>query len=41
VDNIPGLVVMMTPMGEVEFLNRQTLDYFGKISEELKDWAAR
>ena len=26
-------------MGEVEFLNRQTLEYFGKTSEELKDWS--
>jgi len=29
----------MGAMGEVEFLNRQTLGYFGKTSEELKDWA--
>jgi len=26
-------------MGEVEFLNQQTLEYFGKTSEELKNWA--
>lgn len=39
VDNIPGLVATMGPMGEVEFLNRQTLEYFGKTNEELKDWA--
>ena len=39
VDNIPGFVATMTAMGEVEFLNRQTLDYFGKTNEELKDWA--
>src|SRR5262249_54412094 len=26
-------------MGEVEFLNRQTLEYFGKTNDELKDWA--
>ena len=26
-------------MGEIEFLNRQTLEYFGRTSEELKDWA--
>jgi PAS domain S-box-containing protein len=26
-------------MGEVEFLNRQTLEYFGRTNEELKDWA--
>jgi PAS domain S-box-containing protein len=39
VDNIPGFVVTMGPLGEVEFLNRQTLEYFGKTTEELKDWA--
>jgi PAS domain S-box-containing protein len=25
-------------LGEVEFLNRQTLEYFGKTNKELKDW---
>jgi PAS domain S-box-containing protein len=39
VDNIPGLVATTGALGEVEFLNRQTLEYFGKTSEELKDWA--
>jgi PAS domain S-box-containing protein len=39
VDNIPGLVATMGPMGEVEFLNRQTLEYFGKPDEELKNWS--
>jgi PAS domain S-box-containing protein len=39
VDNIPGLVAATGAMGEVEFLNRQTLEYFGKTSEELKNWA--
>jgi len=38
VDNIPGLVATTGAMGEVEFLNRQTLKYFGKTNEELKDW---
>ena len=38
VDNIPGLVVTTSAMGEVEFLNRQTLEYFGKTNEELKNW---
>ena len=27
-----------TPKGEVEFVNQQILDYFGKSLEELKDW---
>src|SRR5215469_9188579 len=39
VDNIPGLVATTGAMGEVEFLNRQTLEFFGKTNEELKDWA--
>ena len=39
VDNIPGLVVTTAAGGEVEFLNRQTLEYFGRTREELKDWA--
>jgi len=38
-DRIPGLVATMSATGEVEFLNRQTLEYFGKTNEELKDWA--
>jgi len=39
VDNIPGLVATMGAMGEVEFLNRQTLNYFGKTEEELHNWS--
>lgn len=39
VDNIPGFVATMGATGEVEFLNRQTLKYFGKTSEELKNWS--
>jgi PAS domain S-box-containing protein len=39
VDNIPGFVATMSAAGEVEFLNRQTLEYFGKTSEELKNWS--
>jgi PAS domain S-box-containing protein len=39
VDNIPGFVATMGAMGEVEFLNRQILEYFGKTNEELKDWS--
>jgi formate hydrogenlyase transcriptional activator len=38
-DNIPGYVHTTTAAGEVEFHNRQTLEYFGKTKEELKDWA--
>jgi steroid delta-isomerase-like uncharacterized protein len=39
VDNIPGFVATMTAMGEVEFLNRQTLEYFGKTNDEMKSWS--
>jgi PAS domain S-box-containing protein len=39
VDNIPGLVATMGPLGEVEFLNRQTLEYFGKTKDELENWS--
>ena len=38
VDSIPGLVAAFTPAGEVEFVNRQILEYFGKTMEELKRW---
>jgi len=39
VDSIPGFVATMGAMGEVEFLNRQILEYFGKTKEELRDWS--
>jgi formate hydrogenlyase transcriptional activator len=38
VDSIAGLVAMMTPEGEVEFVNNRVLEYFGKTLEELKSW---
>ena len=39
VDSIPGFVATTSAMGEIEFLNRQLLEYFGKTTEELKNWA--
>ena len=39
IDNIPGLVATMSPMGEVEFVNQQILEYFGKTNEEMRDWS--
>ena len=39
VDSISGLVFTLNPAGEVELLNRQVLEYFGKTPEELKGWA--
>jgi len=38
VDNIPGLVALLAATGDVEIVNRQLLEYFGKTLEELKDW---
>src|SRR5262244_2238051 len=35
---IDGLIMTATPKGEVEFVNQQVLDYFGKSLEELKYW---
>ena len=38
VDGIDAMVAVLTPEGEVEFVNHQTLDYYGKTLEELKRW---
>jgi PAS domain S-box-containing protein len=38
IDNIPGFVTTTGAMGEVHFFNHQTLEYFGKTPEELRDW---
>jgi PAS domain S-box-containing protein len=40
VDGIAGLVATMTSEGEVELVNRQVLEYFGKTLEDLKGWTA-
>ncbi len=40
VDTIPGMVCTLNTVGEVELLNRQVLEYFGKTAEELKNWAS-
>ncbi len=37
-ESIPVPVAVTTPTGEVEALNRPTLEYFGKTFEELKAW---
>jgi PAS domain S-box-containing protein len=39
VDSIPGLVATFTPAGEVEFVNRQVLDYYGRTLDDLRRWA--
>jgi len=38
VDSIPGFVSTMSAAGEVELVNRQVLEYFGKPIEEFKNW---
>ena len=38
VDSIPGLVALLTADGQVQFVNRQILDYTGRTLEELKRW---
>jgi PAS domain S-box-containing protein len=38
VEMIPGLIAVMTAEGEVEDVNRQVLDYFGRTLEELQRW---
>lgn len=38
VDSIPGLVFTLTGTGEIELVNRQLLEYFGRTLEELKGW---
>jgi formate hydrogenlyase transcriptional activator len=38
VDSIAGLVAALTPGGDVDFVNTQVLEYFGKTFDELKNW---
>ena len=38
-DNVPGFVHALGGSGDVEFISRQTREYFGKTNEELKDWS--
>jgi formate hydrogenlyase transcriptional activator len=38
VGTIPGFVCILNAAGEVQLLNRQVLEYFGKTTEELKNW---
>jgi len=38
VDTIPALIATMTAEGEVEHVNRQLYEYFGRTFEELKQW---
>jgi PAS domain S-box-containing protein len=38
IDGIAGLVAILAPNGEVETVNRQCLEYFGRSLEELENW---
>jgi PAS domain S-box-containing protein len=38
VESIPAHVVVTTPSGDVETVNRLTLEYFGRTLEELAGW---
>jgi len=38
VETIPGLIAVMTPSGQVEHVNSQVLEYFGRTLEALKRW---
>jgi len=38
VESVPAPVAVTSPTGEVEALNRPTLEYFGRTFEELKGW---
>jgi PAS domain S-box-containing protein len=38
VDEIPALITLMTPAGDLEFVNRQVVDYFGAPLEQLQAW---
>jgi PAS domain S-box-containing protein len=38
VDNLPGLVALLSARGDVEIVNQHVLDYFGRTLEELRRW---
>jgi PAS domain S-box-containing protein len=37
-DGLPTLVTLMTPEGELEYANRNVLEYFGASLAEMKSW---
>jgi PAS domain S-box-containing protein len=39
IDGIAGLVAVLAPNGELETVNRQLLEYFGRSLEWIKNWA--
>ena len=38
VDSIAAQIVLVTPAGKIEHLNRQAQDYFGRTLEEMNKW---
>jgi PAS domain S-box-containing protein len=38
IDGIDGLVAIMAPSGELDAINRQVIEYFGRSLEEMKNW---
>ncbi len=38
IDNIPGLAFTCTHAGELEFVNKRVMEFFGKTLDELQDW---
>jgi PAS domain S-box-containing protein len=39
VDNIPGLIALLSPNGDIDMVNRQLLEYCGRELEVIKSWA--
>jgi PAS domain S-box-containing protein len=40
IDNIPGMAFTCTSSGELEFVNKRVVEFFGKTLDELKDWSS-
>ncbi len=38
-DGIPGFVHTLTPAGEVEYVNKGIIDFFGLPADNLRDWS--
>ena len=38
VETIPGLVASLTPAGEVEFVNKQLIEYCGQGLDDMRQW---
>jgi PAS domain S-box-containing protein len=40
VETVPGFVAMMSPDGEVDFVNRQVLEYCGQTLSAIREWGS-